>query len=84
MNTLNIRIVDGPEKAPNYKGGDFMGARLKEAVIVLDGTTAGKPTVDLVFEIVNERGEVTGLAAGLTTGEIIKGLASAITGAEQR
>lgn len=84
MNVLSIRIVDGPEKAPNYKGGDFTPADLKEAVIVCNGTTAGNPTVDLVFEVKDKDGKVTGLAVAMVTGALMQQLAGAITGASKR
>lgn len=84
MNVLHARICDSPKEAPNYNGGDFAGANLKEAVIVLKGTEAGKPTVDLVFEIVDAKGAPVAVAVAMTTGEIIKMLAGAIIGAETR
>lgn len=82
MSTLPIRIVESPEAAPNYKGGDFKGAKLAEAVIVKNGTVSGKPTVDLVFEVTDKDGNVVELAVAMTTGAIIKALAGAIQGVE--
>ena len=84
MNTLSIRIADTSKDAPNYRGGDFKPARLKEAFIVAKGTESGKPTVDLVFEITDPAGNVTDIAVAMTTGAIIKALASAIEGTEAR
>lgn len=84
MNVLSIRIVDTPKDAPNYKGGDFVGANLTEAVIVRKGTVANKPTVDLVFELKNATGKVTGLAVAMVTGAILENLAGAIKGASER
>lgn len=84
MNVLSIRIVDSPEQAPNYKGGDFTPANLTEAVIVCKGTVSGKPTVDLVFEIKDKDGNVTGLAVAMVTGLILANLAGAIKGATER
>lgn len=82
MNVLPIRIVESPAEAPNYRNSDFMGARLTEAVIVKKGTEAGKPTVDLVFEVIKPDGTVTDIAVAMTTGTIVEMLASAIKGAQ--
>lgn len=82
MNALDIRIADTPAQAPNYRGGDFKGATLREAVIVKNGTVAGRPTVDLIFEIKDADGNVVDLAVAMTTGAIIEGLAAAIKGAQ--
>lgn len=84
MNTLSIRIAETSKDAPNYRGGDFKPARLKEAFIVPKGTEGNKPTVDLVFEVTDAAGNVVEIAVAMTTGEIIKGLASAIQGVEDR
>lgn len=84
MNTLSVRIVDSPKDAPNYKGGDFKGATFREAVIVCQGTQAGKATVDLVFEVKDADGNVTDIAIAMITGEIVKALAGAVQGAEDR
>lgn len=84
MNTLSIRIADTSKDAPNYRGGDFKPARLKEAFIVAKGTEGGKPTVDLVFEVTDADGNIVDIAVAMTTGAIIKALASAIEGTEGR
>lgn len=84
MNALHVRIVDSPSKAPNYKGGDFKGAVLQEAVIVKNGTTSGKPTVDLVFEVTDADGKTEIVAVAMTTGAIIQMLAATIKGTEER
>jgi hypothetical protein len=84
MNTLPVRIVNSPKEAPNYRGGDFKAATLKEAVIVLNGTEGGKSTVDFVFEVKDASGNTTDVAVAMTTGAIVTMLASAIKGAEER
>ena len=51
MDSVNVKIFETPEEAPNYNElGGYIGAVLEEAVVVRNGTKRGNPTVDLVFK----------------------------------
>lgn len=80
-NVLSIEVVGSPEEAPHYKRDriDVRAASIQKAIIVLNGTVGGLATVD--FHIYDQEGN---MFVAMLTGAIVKGLAAAITGAEQR
>jgi len=79
MEMLEIKIADSPDEAPIYRAPEYKGAKLNNAVIVLNGTTDGNPTVDLIFT--DENGQKYMI---MTTAALIETLGSAIAGAKQR
>lgn len=80
-NVLKIEIVDSPDKAPNYRRDfiDIRSATITKAIIVRNGMVSGKTTVD--FQFVDQEGAEY---VAMITGELVKQLAYAIAGAEQR
>ena len=50
-NDIKLQIVNDPTKAPNYNtdGQGFKAARLDTAIVVMNGTEGGYPTIDLQF-----------------------------------
>lgn len=83
MFTLPVQIAKSPDEAPNYKETIVKGAILHSAVVVLGGTTSGKPTVDLRFEVKGKAGVTESVYVAMTTGETIKALANVIIGLEK-
>lgn len=80
-NSLKIEIVESPDLAPNYNR-DEVGVRaatIDKCIIVGKGTVEGRPTVD--FQIVAKDGSKF---VAMLTGSLVKQLANAITGFEQR
>lgn len=50
-NSIQIKICDSIEDAPNYnKLGGYQAVSLKELIIVKKGTVGGNDTIDLIFE----------------------------------
>jgi hypothetical protein len=78
-NDLNIVMADTVEEAPNYEKPDYQGANLTTAVVVGNGTIAGHPTVDFVFE--DEHGQKY---IAMLTGGIVESLAGAVRGMKER
>lgn len=80
-NVLKIEIVDDPSMAPNYDHDwlETRSATIDKCIIVGKGTIEGKPTVD--FQITAQDGSKF---VAMLTGSIVKNLAAAITGFEQR
>lgn len=54
-NDIKLRMFNKPEEAPVYSRPVYKGASLEEAIVVRNGTTGGKATVDLIF--VDETGQ---------------------------
>ncbi len=80
QNHLPINLYDSPAVAPNYrKDQPNVKVATVKAGIVLKGMVSGKCSVDLHFT--TEDGIE---AVAMLSGELIKGLAAAISGAEQR
>jgi len=81
MNQLSIEVVDSPEQAPNYNRDhiDIRGVIVTKAIIVLNGTENGRSTVDFQFQ-----DQLGGKFVAMLTGNLVKSLAQAITGAESR
>ena len=80
-NALKIEIVESPDQAPNYRRDELTTrtARLDKCIVVGKGTVTGKTTVD--FQFYAEDGSKF---VAMLTGELVKQLAGAITGFEQR
>ena len=78
-NDLNIVMADSPSEAPNYEKPDYKAANLTTAVVVGNGTVAGNPTVDFVFEDEDGQKYIAMLTAGL-----IESLTGAIQGMKER
>ena len=81
MQTLNIKIVDDPSKAPNYAEDtpDVRTVVIHTVVVVGKGTVNGKATVD--FNIRDLEGNEY---VAMLTGALVQQLALAIKGVEQR
>ncbi len=81
MQHVDIKIVDTPDDAPNYRRDQphVKAAKLKSAVIVCNGTTTGRPSVDLVFT--DDEGNTF---VAMTTAGLVDGIAAAARGAVQR
>ena len=80
-NTLTIEIAASVDEAPNWSRDhcDVRAVDIRKAIIVCHGMKSGAPTVD--FVIAAEGGEQF---VAMLTGTIVKQLAVAVTGAEQR
>ena len=80
-NRLDIEIHDSPEEAVHWNRDhpDVRVVDISKAHIVCKGTQQGLATVD--FLIVDNEGNQF---VGMLTGALIKQLAAAINGAEQR
>jgi hypothetical protein len=78
-NALQIQIVDGPEKAPNYNRDhvDIRGATISKVIVVKRGTVSSKPTVDFQFQ--DQQGAEY---VAMLTGELVKQLGIIIASAE--
>lgn len=73
-NALSIKIAEDPKEAPNYNEiGGYKSIKIDTALIVKNGTQAGKPTVDLQLEDENGNKFVA-----LLTGQLIISLADAV------
>jgi hypothetical protein len=74
-------IADSPENAPHYRRDaiDIRAATLHTAIIVKNGTVEGRPTVDFQFKTIDGDEFVA-----MLTGNLVKQLAAAIAGVEQR
>lgn len=81
MQALEIQICDSPQEAPNYNRDevDIRSIEITKAVIVKGGMVSGKPTVDLQMQTKDGCRFVA-----MLTGELVKGLAAAVQGVEQR
>lgn len=75
---ITITVVDGPSQAPIY-GAETPLLLMKSAIIVGNGTQAGKPSVDI--KLVDDRGNEYVVMA---TGGIIEMLAGAIRGKREK
>lgn len=74
MQTLSIEIFESPEEAPNYSRDSVVrSATIGKVVIVKNGTTSGKPTVDFQFTAKDGSQFVA-----MLTGELVKGIAQAV------
>ena len=49
MDSLKLDIHETISTAPNYSAPDYKRVNLRSAVVVMNGTVSGKPTVDLVL-----------------------------------
>lgn len=80
-NILQVEIVDSPQQAPNYSRDmiDVRFVSITKAVVVNRGMLSGKATVDFQF-----RDQEGGDYVAMLTGELVKHLASVITGVESR
>lgn len=80
-NVLKIKIHDSVDEAPHWNRdhADVRLVDIESAHIVCGGMASGKSSVDI--EIVDLEGN---RFVGILTGDLIKGLAKAIEGAENR
>lgn len=67
MQSLSIKIFNSPEEAPKYFRPEHKFIKIKEAVIVRNGTVGGNATVDLIVE--DEDGQKY---IGMLTGRLLK------------
>lgn len=75
-NNLKVKVVH-LDDAPDYNETDFKGLNFDSALVVKEGTTEGKPTIDLKFTDRDGNEYVA-----MTTGSIIQMLAGVIEGAK--
>lgn len=82
MNQLNLHICSSVEDAAskfNYKDGTYTGLGLQAVVVVPNGTTGGKSTMDL--QLVGEDGKKY---VALVTTALIRAAVKAADGLEAR
>lgn len=75
--TLNISIERTAATAPNY-GGDWKHIKLSAAIVIVEGTEAGLPTVDL--QLTDQDGKKF---IAMINGSLLDMLAGAVKGATQ-
>ncbi len=72
MQAISIKLFDSVEEAPSYRKPEHLGGQFLEAVVVLNGTEEGAPTVDLIFE--DEQGQKY---VAVTTLKLLRGIVDA-------
>ncbi|MEO0797465.1 MAG: hypothetical protein AAFX93_20115 [Verrucomicrobiota bacterium] len=78
MHSLNIKVADSVDSAPNYnQEGNWTAVTLHSCLVVPNGTQLGKPTVDL--QLTDKQGKkyvamITGDLL-IQAGAVIKGVA---------
>jgi len=78
-NDLKILLADSVAEAPNYEKPEYEGANLTTTHVVGNGTVAGNPTVDFIFE--DESGQKY---VAMLTGGLVENLADAVRGMRER
>lgn len=77
---LKVKTFECVDDAPNYSE-EFAAAQLHSAIIVKRGTEEGNPTVDLVFGLIDEEGQIGRYCVAMTTGKILEALGAVCKGA---
>ncbi len=78
-NTLDLKMHDSPQDAPNYEEPEYRAANLQVCHVVGQGTKQGNPTVDFIF--VDENGQKY---IAMLTGGLVENLAAAVEGMKIR
>ena len=80
MNSVNIKICDTVEDAPNYKKmGGYTSLSIGDFVIVGQGRQSGRPTIDVL--LTDDEGK---RYVAMITGTLVEMLCGALKGFKER